>query len=284
MYVLENDQLAVSILNPETDLERCGSRYCVGGYIYQVTDAARGPLLAGPEYPNPHPNVFDGQGAPDMFVTTLGGNDAPVGGEVGVIGVGRVRRTSTIEPFQVRHNPEVIEFLPWTVTQSADSITMRTEQRFQEWAYRLERVVTLEGRNLISRTAIQNVGAPTLPVRWFPHPFFPPTPDDVQCRFSIPVSLPDTPGFVMNDENFICLNPDFDWQRGCFAALNYEATGDSLVVEQRHPTVGTVTAHADYAPAYLPIWGNANTFSFEPYLQADLTTDQSRSWCVEYRF
>jgi hypothetical protein len=284
MYTLENAELSIDILDPETDLARCGSRYCVGGYIYQVTDASHGPLLAGPQYPDPFPNVFDGQGAPDMFVTTLGGEEAPVGGEVGVIGVGRVRRTSPIEPFQVRHNPEVIEFLPWTVERTAKSITMRTEQHVQNWAYRLERMVTLAGRALISRTTIHNQGTAPLPVRWFPHPFFPPTPDGVQCRFSIPISLPENPGYLLDAENFIYLNPDFDWQKGCFLALEHEAVNDSLTVEQRHPSVGIVTTVVDYAPAYLPIWGNANTFSFEPYLQTQLNDSQSATWRIEYRF
>ncbi|NJN82715.1 MAG: hypothetical protein HC802_10870 [Caldilineaceae bacterium] len=72
MFTLANEQLSVSLLDPVADRARLGSRYCVGGYIWQVTDAAKGALLAGPLYPHPAPNTFDGQGAPDMFLTPLG--------------------------------------------------------------------------------------------------------------------------------------------------------------------------------------------------------------------
>lgn len=284
MYTIENDELSISILDPATDLERCGSRYCVGGYIYQVTDAQHGPLLSGPQYPAPYPDVFDGQGAPDMFFTPLGAERAAVGDEVGVIGVGRVRRTSDIEPFSVRHNPEVIEFLPWKVSESESGITMHTEQQFGDWAYRLRRTVALDGRAIRLDTAIESTGSATLPVRWFPHPFYPPTADGTQCRFSIPVSLPDTSGYFLNDDGFICKQPDFDWQRGCFLALDFEQTEAQVTIEQRHPVLGTVSAVTDYPFDYLPIWGNANTFSFEPYFDTQLGMGQSATWSIVYHF
>ena len=109
MYTLKNTQLTVSILDPIADLPRLGSRYCSGGYIYQVTDSEKGELLAGPHYPDPNPVPFDGQGAPDMFFTPLSSGEVPLGGEAGCIGVGKVRRTNADHPFDVRFNPEVSE-------------------------------------------------------------------------------------------------------------------------------------------------------------------------------
>lgn len=284
MYTISNDQLSISILDPKTDLERCGSRYCVGGYIYQITDAQQGKLLSGPQYPDPYPDVFDGQGAPDMFFTPLGAEDAAVGDAVGVIGVGTVRRTSDIEPFSVRHNPEVINFLPWSVSESESSITMETEGSFGEWAYRLRRTVTLAGRTIRSETAIESTGAATLPVRWFPHPFYPPTEDGAQCRFSIPVTVPENDAYFVNEDGFICEQPDFNWQRGSFLALEFEQTEEQVTIEQRHPILGTVRAVTDYAYDFLPIWGNANTFSFEPYFNAALETGESAGWSILYEF
>jgi hypothetical protein len=283
MVHLENAELSVAILDPATDLDRCGSRYCVGGYIYQVTDAHKGELLSGPEYPNPRPNLFDGQGAPDQFVTVLGA-DAPVGGEVGVIGVGRVRRSSPLEPFQVRHNPEVIEFLPWQVTKNAGAIRMQTEQTFNGWGYRLTRELKLAGRTVDSRTSIENQGQPLLPVRWFAHPFFPLTADRVCCRLSTRFSLPENPGYVLNAEGYICQKPDYAWSKGCFQALEYARTGTSMTLEERHPAAGTVTAVTDFMPDWLPVWSNAVTFSFEPYFIRELAPGETATWSIRYQF
>jgi hypothetical protein len=284
MYTLENAELSVSILDPETDLERCGSRYCVGGYIYQITGAHHGPLLTGPRYPDPYPDVFDGQGAPDAFHNPLGEDDAPVGGEVAVLGVGRVRRTSPIEPFSARHNPEVIRFLPWRVERTATTITMQTEDSFGDWSYRLTRRLNLEGRTLDSRTEIESLGDAPLSVRWFPHPFYPPTVDDLLCRFSIPVSVPENPGFYLREDGWICQKPEHDWPRGAFQALDFTPQGEGMTIVQRHPILGEVTAVIDYAPVYLPIWGNSQTFSFEPYFATKLARDERASWGIVYGF
>lgn len=284
MYRLENGSLSVSILDPEADQIRLGSRYCIGGYIYQVTDAANEELFTGPQYPDPYPDSFDGQGAPDMFFTPLGAEETPVGGEVGIIGVGRVRRTSPIEPFYVRHNPEVAEFLSWEVDAGSDAITMHTAQTFRSWAYQLTRQVTLEGRTVHSHTAITSSGEAILPVRWFAHPFFPLTPDRVYCRFSMPVSMPENEGYFIDKAGFICQKPAYDWPRGCYQALTYEKPAGGITITQKHPTVGEVNTTTDFAPDFLPVWSNANTFSFEPYFDVKLKQGERAAWRISYTF
>lgn len=283
MYTLNSADLSVSILDPIADVKRLGSRYCTGGYIWQVTDANKGLLLTGPEYPR-EPNTFDGQGMPEMFHRPLGAEDVPVGGEVGCIGVGRVRRTSPNEPFDVRYNREVIEFVKWQVQVDPHSITMRTRQTFKDWTFDLERQVTLEGRKVSSRTRVHNQGKDVLPVRWFPHPFFPLTTDGVLCAFSIPVSMPENPGYRMNPQGFVARKPDHDWQTGWFQPMTYEKSGDSLTVVEQHSAVGQVKAMTDYMPSFLPIWGNANTFSFEPYHEFTLSCGEAAAWSITYQF
>ncbi len=66
MYTLQNNHLTVDILDPVADQARFGTRYCTGGYIFQITDAQHGPLLTGPTYPDSF-NWLDGQGIPDAF-------------------------------------------------------------------------------------------------------------------------------------------------------------------------------------------------------------------------
>lgn len=283
MFTLTSTELSVSILDPVVDKARLGSRYCTGGYIWQVNDITKGELIAGPEFPK-EPNTFDGQGMPDMFIRSLNGDIARVGDEVGCIGVGRVRRTSPAEPFDVRHNREVIEFVPWEVVPTTDTITMRTQQTFQDWAYQLERKVSLQGRTIQSRTAIRSQGKAVLPVRWFAHPFFPITVDEVLCKFSIPVSMTENPGFFLNQEGFVTRKSAHYWQRGWYQVMEYDQAGSSLSVVEKHPKVGQVTTVTDFMPTFLPIWGNANTFSFEPYFERELAPGEEAAWSIEYHF
>jgi hypothetical protein len=284
MYTLASQSLIVSILDPLADRARLGSRYCTGGYIWQVSDVEKGELIAGPEYPK-EPNTFDGQGLPDMFHRPLlPAEGVPVGGMVACIGVGLVRRTSPVEPFEVRHNPEVEAFVDWDVEAGGDTITMRTSHSFHGWAYQLEREVSLRERTIHSRTAIRSTGVDPLPVRWFAHPFFPLTEDNVLCRFSLPVSMPENPGYSLNSQGFITRKADHDWQRGWYQPLDYEKTPAGITVVEKHPKIGQVTTVTDFCPTFLPIWGNHRTFSFEPYFERELASGDGAEWSIEYTF
>lgn len=283
MYALNNPELTVLVLDPIADATRLGSRYCTGGYIWQVLDAHQGELLTGPEYPQA-PNTFDGQGAPDMFQTALGAEGVPMGGEVGCIGVGRVRRTSEREPFDVRYNREVIEFVKWDVECTREVIIMCTEHTYRDWAYRLERVVALNKRTIFSSTKIHCLGTAPLPVRWFAHPFFPISRNDVLCQFTPPISMPENPGYFLNAEGFVARKPEHDWKRGYYQALDFDKLGKFLSVTQKHPKVGEVSVVTTFSPTFLPIWGNDRTFSFEPYFERLFNPGEHASWSIEYRF
>lgn len=283
MYTISNANLTISILDPIADQKRLGSRYCTGGYIWQVTDSVKGNLLSGPEYPR-EPNTFDGQGMPDMFHQALLPESLPMGGEACCIGVGRVRRTSPNEPFDVRFNPEVTNFVKWSVTTSPDMISMNTNDTFQDWAYYLNRSITLDSRSIYSVTQIRNEGKKPLPVRWFAHPFFPIPHDGILCQFSIDMSMPENPGYDMNSEGFVIRKPDHDWNHGWYQVMEYKKTGNELTVIQKHSAIGHVIVKTDFMPGFLPIWGNANTFSFEPYYIRELATGEEACWRIDYIF
>ena len=61
MYSIANASLSVSILDPVADQQRFGTRYCTGGYIFQVDDSQHGALMSGPTYPDRY-DPFNGQG------------------------------------------------------------------------------------------------------------------------------------------------------------------------------------------------------------------------------
>jgi hypothetical protein len=284
MYTLQNSSLSISVLDPVADASRMGARYCTGGYIYQVTDARRGHLLSGPQYPAPEPNTFDGQGAPDMFHNPLGIDRDRGTEEVACIGVGRFHRADPAQPFNIGGNYKVIEYLGWEVDSAPGRLAMHTQTTFHEWGYSLARILTLEDRTLTSRTEIKNHGSAGLDLRWFAHPFFPLTPDHVLCRFVSPrVRLPETPGYYLNADGYICRKTDFDWTRGgCYQVLELDPSENGLETIEKDPKVGEVLIKTDFTPGHLPIWGNQNTFSFEPYYIRALAPGEETAWTISY--
>ena len=286
MLSLNNDQLDVAILHPVEDRDRLGSRYCVGGYVYQVTDRKLGDLISGPGYPSEvHPPVFDGQGLPEAFRAPLwvGMESAaprelpPVGTEMLVMGVGRVHLTPDIRKMPVD------EFAKWEIAEESGRVTMRTRQEFAGWALELTRTLTLANRTLISETRLANVGEKALPYWWFPHPFFPLVVGE-STRFNLPVRVPADSAYEVLDSGFVGLKAAAGWNRsGHFQELSFEP-GERLVALQRHPKVGLVAVTFSYTPSYFPIWGNANTFSFEPYTEGTIASGDSAKWSVAYDF
>jgi hypothetical protein len=283
MFKLENAHLSADILDPVADSRLLGSRYCVGGYIFQVKDQTKSNLLTGPTYPDNGYNAFDGQGAPEVFLTALNEDKAKAGEDVVVLGVGVVTRTSPITPFHVRDNPKVKEFAKWDVDRVAGKITMRTRHVFDKWDISVVRSVSLDTRTIVSKTVLLNSGEAACPLRWFPHPFFPVPKDHVACRFGFPISVPDNAGYFLNSSGFLELKPGYDWKKGLYQPLTMESPA-LFSAEQRHPLINKVTVSCDYIPSFLPVWANSRTFSFEPYLEKLIQSGEEFSWKIEYSF
>jgi hypothetical protein len=282
VLVLENAEIRVALLEPARDTARLGSRYCSGGYVWQVADARCGDLLSGPCFPERDPPPFDGQGLPEVFETALGADTARPGDDVWVIGVGRVRRESPNEPFHVRDNPHVVERAAWSVERARHRVVMRSGEAFSGYALELSRTVSLDGRTLTSSTTLSNVGARAIPLRWFAHPFFPWS--GAECfRLSSATALPENPGFVVNDAGWVARRPEHAWARGCYV-VPQTTLGGELEVTARHPVVADIGARCHFPLAWLALWGNETTVSFEPFHATVLAPSAESSWAIEYSF
>jgi len=282
MYTLNNGQLEVSILDPVADQVHLGARYVTGGYIWQVTDSQHGPLLSGPVYPNPNPITFHGQGLPEAFFNALSSGKSTAGDTetVLVLGVGLVEQATVERP--ERHR-QVSQFCEWSVAQSAGRVTMTTEHAIAEYAAEIVRDVLLVERTVRSTTTLRNTGRADIDFRWFPHPFFPLVPNGEAVRFSLPVSFPENSGYAMRSDGMIVRRLESGWgpEGGFFQEVTVQTPGN-LAAVLRHPQVGLVGVTCDYAPGWMPIWGNGCTFSVEPYLIETVPAGKEATWSVTY--
>jgi hypothetical protein len=203
MFTLSNSFLTVEILDPVVDVAHMGARYCTGGYIFQVHDHAHyqghthehSSLLSGPTYPGPF-QTFHGQGIPDAFnLNPLRAVGA--GNEALIIGVGLCE----LNPDYTKN--AVKSFCEWQIESSNNTLTFCTTQRHHDWALNLTRTVSLMGRTVRSHTLLQNIGTAAIPMRWFPHPFYPQTATNELIKLNCDVTFAENAGYEMNANGFI---------------------------------------------------------------------------------
>lgn len=283
MFTLQNKKLRVQILDPISDHQRLGSRYCTGGYIWQISDPVAGDLLSGPMFPDPSPTQFDGQGAPEVFEAALGSDTASINENVLVIGVGEVVRSSPVQPFHVRDNPIVKQFCTWKIELSENSISMQTSHDYKKYSLQLTRTVSLIDKTVTSTTIIFNTGEESVPLRWFAHPFFPLNNDLVCSKFSSHFEIPQNPGFFMNEDGYLAMRKEYLWKKGLYCPLKISSE-EPMIVRQRHPVLLEMEVKLFFPVSSMPVWANANTFSFEPYLDTTLVPNSKKGWSIEYRF
>jgi hypothetical protein len=273
MYVISSDDLSAHVLDPVADRDRMGPRYCTGGYVFQVEDAS-GPLLSGPTYPESF-NWFDGQGIPDSFFRAPLYDPKEPGPQALVPGIGVCDLAART----------VLEHCDWTVLERSDHIEFRTVQRWSEYAFELEREVTVAGRVVRSETRVTNTGKPQVPIRWFPHPFYPlpagPDSDGAPlCSLPGPVTVPRRTTYSVGPDGYLRCS-DFSALQA--VGVRCDERGP-LAVFQRHPTLGLVSARYSFPAGHVLVWGNPNTFSFEPYLEQTVGAGDTLEWSAEYHF
>lgn len=279
MLELQNESLSVSVLDPVEDSSRLGTRYCTAGFIFQIEDRGDGPgrrmLLSGPTFPESY-NLFDGQGIPDAFQPHLIIEQDVDGKPSRVLGIG-------IGLIDAKANA-VAERCRWDIGRGDGILSFRTEQAAGGFRFTLERTLSLRGRTLRSATVLSNTGDRHVPFQWYPHPFFPLYPTGECCRVSVPVSMPENPGYELRDNGFIGMK-HLPWtgNENHFQLLGHPGNAPVSFV-QKHPVTSLVTASCDYVPTRLPIWGNRFTVSFEPYYERQLSPGDVARWSMTYDF
>jgi hypothetical protein len=272
MLWLNNSELNVAVLDPAADQARFGTRYCTAGYIWQITDHRLDDLLTGPTYPY---DFFAGHGAgiPDAFQNPLGNPDKTDDPLLLGLGIGIYDKPSNT----------VREWAAWDIKTTPTALTFSAKQTLYTWSLELTRTLTLIKRTLKSETRVKNTGAGLIPVRWYPHPFFPLPPSGETCKLNVPVTIPENNGYELLPNGFIG-QKNLPWDgKGYFQVIDIPKDRPVTFL-QKHPKLGLIAATIDYAPVWMPIWGNANTFSFEPYYEKALNPGDETAWSMTYDF
>jgi len=272
VLTLSNDQLEVTILDPNSseDRLRFGTRFCTGGYIFQVSDRRLGELLSGPTYPDSFTPI-DGQGIPDAFHRSPL-RDPQDPDRAVLVGIGLCDLAAN----------RVIDSCDWDVRVGERTLTFRTQQTLGPYSLEMHRRIDVDGRAVRSTTWLQNKGSALFAVTWFPHPFFPQPEGDELCRLSIPFAMRENAGYETSTSGFIS-RKNWPWTTDHYLALDHDAHSP-LTVLQRHPKVGLVAASFGYVPRFFPIWGNERTFSFEPFFENTVAPGQELVWWMAYDF
>ena len=266
MLTLKSATLTVSVLHPVENADRLGTRYCTGGFVFQIEDSRHGPLLSGPTYPSSY-NLYDGQGIPDAFQPHLPVREGLVLG-IGIGLIDTVRNQTT-------------ERCVWRIENAPEHLTFRAEQAAEGFAFSVARELTLHGRTLRSATTLSNTGKRPVPFQWYPHPFYPLFDGGECCKFACPVTFPENPGYEIAPSGFLRTKGPPSRQ-GYFQVVEHPPAPP--VILQKHPALGVLAAVCDYVSPRLPVWGNQNTFSFEPYYERIVVAGGEARWSVTYEF
>lgn len=279
MLHLANDTLRIEVLDPTADADRLGPRFCAGAYGWQVHDVVAGPLLSGPEGPEPQPDPFNGHGLPEAC------RDRPRSGppwlwqgdEGFAPGVGTLGR-----------GPEGIVITrpaTWHLDLGPTRAEFRTRHSAAGYTAELQRTLELVNRILHSRSRLTNLGREAMTLEWFAHPFF--ALDDhggIGVDLPLTATLPDDSGFTLQSGRLTGARRYHGKDDGAFALLG-GVSDRPLIANIAHPLLaGGIDFATDFVPSECPVWMNGFTFSIEPYQRLSLAPGESRTWSLSYTF
>ena len=278
MISLSNDQLRIDLLDPIADRALLGPRFCWGGFIWQIHDRDEVPLLRGPEWPARAPSPWNAQGLPESFRhRTRTGTPLTWNGNRGVaIGAGELALNAVGEPV-------VVTPCSWEIVAQPECVNFHTRQQAAGFDYALNRRIELNHRVVLSLSELTNHGETALQLAWFAHPFFA-LPDEL-IRAELPegTELAENPGFALNGRTLTQKRKFLNGQDGHMDFLKLPS-GKTFTAQLRHPALNRLEFACSFVPAECIVWGNANTFSLEPYQTIDLAPGQTLKWHLRYVF
>ena len=282
MLHLTNDELEVDLLDPASpaDQARQGTRFCWGGYVWQVHDRVEGPLLTGPEWPKPDPDPYHGQGMPESFRH----GELPENEELArsadsgfILGVGETAGGAT-----GRH--AFTHPCEWALTRSAQSLEFCTQQSAAGVAVMLTRAVHLSDRTVVSASSLTNTGDRPLKLTWFAHPFFALMDGKLTCDLPAGYGIPENAGFTIDERGRLSFKRPFVCAGDNAFQLLQVPSGVALRAIVSHPRLMQVKMEIDFTPDRCPVWGNHRTWSIEPYIIAQIDPGEQRRWSLRYEF
>ena len=101
-------------------------------------------------------------------------------------------------------------FCDWQIERTSARVTFTTQQNYEDFALTLVRTVALFGRTIRSHTTLTNLGRSTtpgvgfVPMRWFPHPFYPQTRDEELVWINAPLNWRDGGGYRAARQRIHC--------------------------------------------------------------------------------
>lgn len=279
MLSIAHAGLRVDLLDPTAEAYHLGERFCAGGYIWQVHDERAGPLLSGPEGPEPRPDPFNGHGLPESFRdrSRRGEKWLWQGDEALAPGAGTLRRTPD--------GVTLVEPCVWHLDVQPTHAEFRTRHAAAGFACEVERTVALTGRTLRSRSRITNHGDHTMRFEWFAHPFFAlDAAGAMRVRLPATASLPPDTGFELDHGTLQPSRRYIGKDDGAFALLE-GVTGEPLQVTVSHPRLPEgIVFRTDFPLSECPIWVNGFTFSIEPYQVLTIAPGEAMTWELTYTF
>ncbi|MFT3868470.1 MAG: hypothetical protein QM715_08230 [Nibricoccus sp.] len=280
MHLLSNNSLQLEVLDPASASEQRhqGMRFSHGGYIWQVRDARDQTMFVGPEWPNPFPDSYNGQGLPESFSLKPYPEDQPSCASdkilipgAGITSAATGKRNAVDTPCK------------WEMVRNDTALEFRTAHTAGPLNMLFQRSIELQEQTIISKSLITNTGDIAFVITWFAHPFLPLSNGFAQGQLQ--------PGYAMKDNSDFTIDSGhmFSMQRPFLKAgdnhlewLQIEANSDFEAIVA-HPHTKQIRINTNFIPDRCAVWANSKTWSIEPYTIRTIQPGYRDTWFITYK-